>query len=91
VGVIGVGLSLAGVAVMAVGIAWVLSHASHHAARAHGFRIVYSGVALATLGLSIFVVSRPPTILPFPGNLLGALLFFVIGLRFAIRAYRFRA
>jgi hypothetical protein len=54
--------------------------------RISGMRAVFGGIAIASLGLGIFTLSRPASKLPPPLNLLFALAFAAVALRMGLAA-----
>lgn len=79
-------VAIFGFAVSLVGVLVVIWRVRDDTRRPDGLRITYAGSALACLGMSVFVLSRPADLLPPPLNLVLAGLVLVPFVRLARRA-----
>ena len=75
-----------GVAAAVLGLLTIMVRVRDDRGRTAGMRLQYGGMAVANLGLSLFVLSRPANVLPLPFNVAFALVFFALFARMAVAA-----
>jgi hypothetical protein len=85
---LGIGLFVVGTAIMLAGYAWLLAHLTRQHDRQVGLRTFFLGAIACVVAMAIYIGTLPSSSLPFPGNLLGALLFAAIAVRTARSAIR---
>lgn len=85
---LGIGLFVVGMAIMLAGYAWLLAHLTSQHDRQVGLRTFFVGATACVVAMAIYVGALPSSTLPFPGNLLGALLFAAIAVGTARSAIR---
>ena len=86
-GGLGIVVSALGFVVAAVGFAvMVIGGVRHDRRLTVGLRIGYGGMAVAILGSIVFILSRPPQLLPLPFKLVFALVVGTTVIRLAVAA-----
>jgi|KBSMisStaDraftv2_1062788.scaffolds.fasta_scaffold192710_2 hypothetical protein len=83
---LGIGIALLGLEVALVGVFLVLRGARDEARRSLRLRVTYAGMATASLGLCVFVRSRPPEVLPSPQKLIAVAILILAFVRLAAEA-----
>jgi uncharacterized membrane protein len=81
-----IAVAVLGFAVSLIGLLVVIWRVRDEPRRTVGLRTAYAGVAMMSLGGSLYVLSIPAAVLPSPLNFIGAGVFFVTFVRLAVAA-----